>query len=307
MSNPTALLTSLPPPAIRAMLAPWIAGHLADPALEVAATRVVEEAVLPFDDDALDRLRGALLSAGTEWAFYAADPVARAISRAFMPLVARPATVVGLDRLDRFIHEGSRRKLVVCNHLSYTDTQVTDSVLTAAGRAGIADRLVAVAGPKVYTDPWRRMAAVALNTRKVAQSTQVASEQAPLSPRDLARLALEALEDLIARMDDGAIVLLYAEGTRSPDGRLQPFLRAVQRYLALSDLTVLPMCQTGTERVFPREQRQMFRAPVELRFGEPFYAEHFPGKGAALSEAWGRVAGLLPEAYQPQAGLEALL
>lgn len=307
VSTTASLLSSLPPAAIRQMLPPWIAGHVADSALEDPARRVVAEAIDPFDDDAIDRLRQALLVAGADWAFYAADPVARAVSRAFIPLFATPAQLDGIEHLDHFLHEGPRRKLIVCNHLSYTDTQATDALLAAAGRAGVADRLLAVAGPKVYTDAWRRMAAVALNTRKVVQSSQVASEQDPLPPREIGRLALEAIDDLELRLDDGYIVLLYAEGTRSRDGRLQPFLKAVQRYLAVPDLAVLPMCQTGTERLFPRDETKMYRAPVHIRFGPAFVAADHPGKGAALRESWARVGALLPEAWRPLDTTEALV
>ena len=160
--------------------------------------------------------------------------------------------------------------MVVCNHLSYTDTQITDSLLCLEGRSPIADRLIAIAGPKVYTDAWRRLAAISLNTRKTAQSSAVATEQEALDARALATVAFETMEDCARLMDDGSIILLYPEGTRSRTGRLQPFLRAAGRYLRIEGLRVLPMAQSGTDRIYPIDDPLMHPATVSLAFGEPF-------------------------------------
>jgi 1-acyl-sn-glycerol-3-phosphate acyltransferase len=185
----------------------------------------------------------------------------------------------------------------VCNHLSYVDTQVTDTVLARAGHRELADRLVAVAGPKVYTDAWRRLAALGLNTRKTVQSAAVATEQDALPPRELAAIARDTLTECESLMDRGYVVLLYPEGTRSRDGRLQPFLRAVGRYLSTEGVRVLPLAQTGTEAVFPRDATQMRPRPVRLAFGPPLAPGGNRDEGLARSHA--AVAEHLPEAYRP--------
>lgn len=218
-----------------------------------------------------------------------------------MSALTRPASFIWPYRLDEFSALPGR-KLVVCNHLSYTDTQVTDSVLALTNRTAFADRLVAIAGPKVYTEPWRRMAAIALNTRKTAQSSVVASEQDALSPRELAVIAIDTLRDCERLMDEGFVVLLYPEGRRSRDGRMQPFLRAAARYLALTGVTVLPIAQTGGETLFPMDAPRMFRGAVRIACAESFAAADFPGKTAALEEAFRRLAAELPEQYQPAPG-----
>jgi 1-acyl-sn-glycerol-3-phosphate acyltransferase len=94
-------------------------------------------------------------------------------------------------------------------------------------------------------------------------------------------------------MDEGWIPLLYPEGTRSRTGALQPFLRAAGRYLAIPELSVLPMAQVGTENVFPIDATTMAPAPVTMRFGDWFPTSGHPGKTGALDEAWSRVAALV--------------
>lgn len=257
-------------------------------------------------DGASDADLAALLAdfvvAGDEYRLHVANRLARTLTRTFMAPLTPTWTLDGEDHLRRFLDEGPRRRMIVCNHLSYTDTQLTDSLLALAGRADLADRLVAVAGPKVYTDAWRRMAAIALNTRKTAQSSAVATEQGALSPRELAAVALDTLRDCERLMDEGYVVLLYPEGTRSRSGRLQPFLRAAGRYLQLPDMQVLPMGQTGSEKVFPIGDKTMHRAHVRLAFGPPFDPAGYPGKTGALAEAWTRIQALLPDAYRAPEG-----
>lgn len=293
-------LATLPAATIRSALPAWVAGHLDVSAAEQAALAATLAGLMESaTDDDIHTLQGAFARAGEGWRLHPADPIARRVTRAYMGAVVQPWRLEGEAHLRAFLGSASRRRLIVCNHLSYTDTQVSDAVLALAGHPDVADRLVAIAGPKVYTEAWRRMAAIALNTRKTAQSSVVASEQAALTPRELAAIALETLADCQRLIDEGYIVLLYPEGTRSRDGRLQPFLRAAARYLAIPGLEVLPLAQTGGEAIFPLDATLMQRAAVSLRFGAAQTPSSFPGKWGGLEAVHAALADLLPEAHRP--------
>lgn len=294
-------LAALSPEQVRVGLAAWITSHLqAEQYVCDRLSRDLQRIIDLASDDEIVALLSAFSVAGSGWRLFRADPLARRLTRVYMSALMEPQELRGVDRLLSFDERGGRR-LVVCNHLSYTDTQVTDGVLARAGLASLADRLVAVAGPKVYTEPWRRMASIALNTRKTAQSSAVASEQDSMSARELAAVAVETLHDCTRLMDEGYIVLLYPEGTRSRDGRLQPFLRAAARYLAIDGLTVLPLAQTGGDGLFPVNAPKMFRGPVRLAFGQPFKPSDFAGKSGGLDEAHRRLNAELPEANRGRA------
>lgn len=293
-------LATLPAATIRSALPAWVAGHLHVSAAEQATLAATLAGLMASaTDDDIHTLQGAFERAGEGWRLHPADPIARRVTRAYMSAVVQPWRLEGERLLHAFLGSASQRRMIVCNHLSYTDTQVSDAVLALAGHPGVADRLVAIAGPKVYTEAWRRMAAIALNTRKTAQSSVVASEQAALTPRELAAIALETLADCQRLMDEGYIVLLYPEGTRSRDGRLQPFLRAAARYLAIPGLEVLPLAQTGGEAIFPVDATLMQRAAVSLRFGAAQTPSSFPGKWGGLEAVHAALADLLPEAHRP--------
>jgi 1-acyl-sn-glycerol-3-phosphate acyltransferase len=296
MQLESSLISELPPELIRAGLPPWICARLANDAESQARASTALQALMAQTTDAeIQALQQDFKAAGEYYALYTANPLARKVSRIFIGELTKAASLKGLEQLDAFL-ASPHRKMLVCNHLSYTDTQVTDAVLTAAGRLSVADRLVAVAGPKVYTDTWRRMAAISLNTRKTPQSSAVATELA-LPPREVAKLALEAIEECGKLMDQGYIILLYPEGTRSKTGQLQSFLRASARYTAFPDTAILPLAQTGTEQVFPRDTDMMYVAPVKLTFGT-MIPPHI-GKTENLERSWNALAGLLPPDYQP--------
>jgi len=81
--------------------------------------------------------------------------------------------------------------------------------------------------------------------------------------RGAQRLALQLLED-------GALVGIFPEGTRSLDGRLSEG-RAGAALLAMrTGVPVLPVGIAGTHRIFPGRSRWPHRSRVTIRVGEPF-------------------------------------
>ena len=98
-------------------------------------------------DQALLQTSRAYSEAGADYGFYPADPMARQVGRVFMDSVVEESEVTGLEGLRKARTRGPC--VVVCNHLSYVDTQTTDVLLQRHGAIDIADALLAVAGPKV--------------------------------------------------------------------------------------------------------------------------------------------------------------
>jgi 1-acyl-sn-glycerol-3-phosphate acyltransferase len=72
-------------------------------------------------------------------------------------------------------------------------------------------------------------------------------------------------------LKSGWHLLIYAEGTRSPDGRLQDF-RPGPAYLAIGNRTpVVPMHVAGSRRIMPRGQPIPLPAPARVRIGRPLW------------------------------------
>lgn len=63
---------------------------------------------------------------------------------------------------------------------------------------------------------------------------------------------LEAMKAALAELEAGRVVILYPEGTRSPDGTLQEFKRGVLLLVKRAKPTILPMAVDGTFEAWPR-------------------------------------------------------
>lgn len=288
-------LAALEPKSIRSVLPQFLAGYIGDPAAADACRAAMEAFVAAPPDDALQRLLGHVGSLGGEQRVYPADPLCRALARAWTRHVVTSATVSGVEHL-RAAAEGPA--VILCNHLSYLDTIAMDAALAWEGHADLADRVVTVAGPKVYEDLFRLIAAASLNTLPAPQSTRL-GHTAQLTPRELARQVIEAMRAAHDAIAQGFVLQLYPEGSRTRTGRLRPFLKAVYRYLDVPDLAVVPSAITGTERIFGIDTSRLEPGPVTVTFGEPLRVADAGGGRPALVAARERVATLLPATYQP--------
>ncbi len=288
---------------LRRNIPQWLADHVAFDESRLRGLRqAVDEALAAASDADLLKTRDRYSEVGEEYRLYPAVALARRIGRVFLAEVVAEWQVEGGARLREALDRGPC--LAVCNHLSYADSQFTDHLLAAGSDAELAARLVFVAGPKVYTEPLRRMAAIGLNTLQTAQSGRLAQNEEALPPRQIARIAIATLREARSLGRGGQLPLLYAEGGRSRSGRLGSFLRGVARYPEPATLLV-PFALSGTQRAFPMHQRKLHAAPIRLTIGGAVeVGDRDPAQ--ALAEVWRRIAELLPEASRPAAGTPEL-
>jgi 1-acyl-sn-glycerol-3-phosphate acyltransferase len=114
---------------------------------------------------------------------------------------------------------------------------------------------------------------------------------------------LKALKSALEHIQNGYVVMLYAEGTRSKTGLIQG--QEGSAYIALkTDATIVPVAIWGT-RDFPLAWTKEFRRPhIYLRFGQPFKFRHEGGKlprehfREMTDEAMYRIAELLPPQWR---------
>jgi 1-acyl-sn-glycerol-3-phosphate acyltransferase len=83
----------------------------------------------------------------------------------------------------------------------------------------------------------------------------------------------QTLADAVKKINTGASVLLFPEGTRTTDGNLQPFKRGAFHLADQSGAKVLPVALIGTFDVLPR-QKSMPKSnmKVTVRIGEAIVA-----------------------------------
>ena len=257
-----------------------------------------------FDDMSLSRSLAYLRTLGDDYVLYLADPLAQKLTRSYMRTLLVGSEISGIENLRSAIKAGPT--LLLCNHLAYCDTQVKDLLLADNGAADLASRLVVVAGPKVYGDTFRRMASMGLHTLKTAQSAGLTHNEAGMSAREIASIALGTVRTAHEQMSSGNMVLVYAEGARSRSGRLGSFLKAVRKYLRVAGCQIVPLAISGSQRMMPLGQLKMAPVPVHLRIGAPIKVED-EGPLLAMEAVWQSIAAMLPDEHQPDPNTEAVI
>lgn len=95
--------------------------------------------------------------------------------------------------------------------------------------------------------------------------------------------AMRSLEEAIDKIRYGASVLLYAEGTRTLDGKLQPFKRGAFNLAVKAGVPVVPLTVNGSYYLLPKHSMRVQPGTVDLVLETPIEVSHEAGKEAELT------------------------
>ena len=119
--------------------------------------------------------------------------------------------------------------------------------------------------------------------------------------RSRGRKAVQSLNDAANRIAEGTSVLIFPEGTRSPDGHLQPFKTGAIMLAIKAGVPVVPVGFNGTHQVLPKGSLVARGGDVVLRIGTPLPTSDFKAKDKQelALKVQQQVAELLDECHQP--------
>ena len=181
-----------------------------------------------------------------------------------------------------WVRELERPVIFAANHSSHADTSLILHALSDRAR----DRTVVAAA----ADYWFKrpllgnIVSLFLNTF-------------PFSRTGGAQAQLHSSSQLLK---SGWNLVLFPEGSRSPDGRIQEFKPGVGHLANETGTPVVPMHIRGAYRIMPRGQKLPLPGPVRVRIGKPMA----PAKGEGSRQFTGRVEqavrSLAKEPEQPE-------
>jgi 1-acyl-sn-glycerol-3-phosphate acyltransferase len=183
------------------------------------------------------------------------------VQRGLSVPVMRAATDLQVEG-QGWLRDQERPVLLISNHVSHADTPILLAALPDRARERT---VVGAAADYWYGRPWLgRAVSLWLNTF-------------PFSRSGSAQAVLHSSSQLLK---SGWNLMIYPEGTRSPDGRLQRFLPGVGHLANETRSPVVPMHVRGTHRVLPKGRRYFLPAPVTVRIGRPLEPERGEGSRA---------------------------
>jgi 1-acyl-sn-glycerol-3-phosphate acyltransferase len=114
-----------------------------------------------------------------------------------------------------------------------------------------------------------------------------------------------ALREILARMEQGGMLVIAPEGTRSKTEALQEAKPGVAFLASKSGYPVMPVALTGTEdRAVIENLKRWRRSKIVVRGGNPFTVDIPKGRGreqsmqSATDEIMCHIGAMLPEKYR---------
>ncbi len=94
--------------------------------------------------------------------------------------------------------------------------------------------------------------------------------------------AMKSIEEAIGKIRNGQSLLLYAEGTRTLNGKLQPFKRGAFNIAVRAGVPVIPLIVNGSFKILPKRSLVINPGEVELVLEKPIVITGESGREAEV-------------------------
>ena len=198
----------------------------------------------------------------------ACDRAARRWARGFLWAAGVRVTLEGVENLQR-----DRPQIVVANHQSWFD------VFALAAHLPVRYRFVAkkeLAGVPVFGRAWRSCGHVSVD-------------------RGNREAAIESLDQAWKEIHEEKLTMvLFPEGTRSPDGKLKAFKKGAFVMAVQGQVPLVPVAVVGSRDIMPKGSMRVRSGAIIVRVGEPIPTEGstLDDRDRLLQKSWDAIAAL---------------
>jgi len=167
---------------------------------------------------------------------------ARAWSKLILKTISCPVRITGLDKIDT-----SRTHVYAVNHASALDIPVLYACLPFQFR--IVHKKELLSYPVIG---WhlKRSGQVCVDQQNPAKS-------------------IGQIKSALRTLKNGMPLVIFPEGGRSADGRLQPFLPGAFFLAIKAEVDIVPIALVGTYELLPMDTYHIKPRPLEMRVGNP--------------------------------------
>jgi 1-acyl-sn-glycerol-3-phosphate acyltransferase len=141
-----------------------------------------------------------------------------------------------------------RPQIILCNHVSWYDVGALTDIVPKRYRFVGKQELTRV---PLWGRAWQAAGSIAIDR---------ADTQSAIASLDRAAQLVKA---------DSSAIIIFPEGTRSPNGELQPFKKGAFMLALHSGIEVVPAVVLGTRDILPKGSWRVRPGRIIVRFGRP--------------------------------------
>ena len=116
------------------------------------------------------------------------------------------------------------------------------------------------------------------------------------------KAALRSLQEAAERVKKGASIIIFPEGTRSPNGRLRPFKTGGILIAVRAGCPIVPVAISGSHNVLPKGSLRIRPGRIKVTIGPPVQTVDTKGpvpKDIVTKEVWESISSMLNEENRP--------
>ena len=107
--------------------------------------------------------------------------------------------------------------------------------------------------------------------------------------------AIKSMNKAAIRIRNGASVLVFPEGTRSPDGNLQSFKKGAFHLALKSGCDIIPVAVVGSNLIAPKGRLRIKKGKITINIGAPIPIKEYSKTemNKLISKAYDTISNLL--------------
>ena len=107
--------------------------------------------------------------------------------------------------------------------------------------------------------------------------------------------AIESVHEGVKVLKTGLHMMIYPEGTRTPDGKLLPFKKGPFHLAIESGVPIIPLTVVGTYDAWPKHRFALRSVPITVVYHPAIDPKDFPDRDALMEAVRESIASALPE------------